>query len=375
MTRKTLRSYLAAAAILASALLVPALGRGQTAQTKGKVVEEIVARVNNEIVTLTDLDKARESLREDVQQDCVGCPQDKFDALYKERDKDLLRDLIDQSLLAQRAKDDDINVEADLIKRLDEIREQNKLPDMDAFEKAVESEGGVSWDDYKNRIRKGLLTQEVIRKEVGQRINIAHADVQKYYDEHQSEFVRPEQVLLAEIVYNTEGKTPDEVAAAQKKANDMHERLVKGEADFFEAAKRYSEGPTAKQSGELGAFERGQLAKQIEDVVFAMNKNDITDVIQTKTGFGIFKVVDHYPPGQQPLEKVEPEIMNKLYLERMQPVLRTFLGELREESYVVVKSGYVDSAGVAGNTVIQEVPATPDTKDKKAKKKPKVSGS
>ncbi|MGA8232581.1 MAG: hypothetical protein WB795_13975, partial [Candidatus Acidiferrales bacterium] len=83
MTRKTVRSYMAAAAILASALLVPTLGRAQTAQTKGKVVEEIVARVNNEIVTLSDLDKARESLREDVQQDCPGCPQDRFDALYK----------------------------------------------------------------------------------------------------------------------------------------------------------------------------------------------------------------------------------------------------------------------------------------------------
>jgi len=367
--------YLAALAIPAAALLVPMLGRAQTASTKGKIVEEIVARVNNEIVTLTDLDKALEALREDVQQDCPGCPQDKFDVLYKERDKDLLRDLIDQSLLAQRAKDDDINVEPDLIKRLDEIREQNKLPDMDAFEKAVESEGGVSWEDYKNRIRKGLLTQEVIRKEVGQRISISHVEVQKYYDEHQAEFVRPEQVVLAEIVFNTEGKTPDEVAAAQKKANDMHERLAKGDADFYQSAKRYSEAPTAKQSGDLGTFERGMLAKQIEDVVFAMNKNQITDVIQTKTGFEILKVVDHYPPGQQPLEKVEPEIMNKMYLERMQPVLRTFLGELREESYVVVKSGYVDTAGVAGNTVIQEVPATPDTKEKKAKaKKPKVSG-
>ncbi len=365
---------LAAAALLAPALLVPMIGRAQTASSKGKIVEEIVARVNNEIVTLSDLDKARESLHEDVQQDCPGCPADKFDALYKEREKDLLRDLIDQSLLAQRAKDDDINVESDLIKRLDEIREQNKLPDMDAFEKAVESEGGVSWEDYKNRIRKGLLTQEVIRKEVGQRINISHEEVQKYYDEHQGEFVRPEQVLLAEIVFNTEKKTPDEVAAAEKKANDMRARLDRGD-DFYELAKRYSEGPTAKQSGELGAFERGQLSKQIEDTVFAMNKNEITSVIQTKTGFEILKVVDHYPPGQQPLEKVEPEIMNKMYLERMQPVLRTFLGELREESYVVVKSGYVDTAGVAGNTVIQEVPPTPDNKDKKAKsKKPKVSG-
>jgi peptidyl-prolyl cis-trans isomerase SurA len=243
---------------------------------------------------------------------------------------------------------------------------------MEDLQKAVEGQG-ISWDDYKNNIRNGLLTQQVIAHDVGPRIEIPHEDVQKYYDEHKSDFVRPEQVVLSEIALNTSGKTPDEIEAIRKQAEDLHQRLKNGD-DFAELAKHFSEGPTAKDGGELGAYERGQLAKPIEDVVFALTRGDFTDVIQTKTSFEIFKVVDHFQAGLQPLDKVEGEITNKLYQEKMQPVLRDFLGELREEAYVTVKPGYVDTAAVPGASVIEEVPATPDTPDKKTKKRSKESG-
>jgi peptidyl-prolyl cis-trans isomerase SurA len=339
------------------------------AQGKGKVVEEIIARVNNEIITLSDYKKAEATLKEEVAQDCQNCPQDRLDSLLKDREKNLLRDLIDQSLLAQRGKDDDVSVESEVVKRLDEVRQQNNLPSLEELEKAVESQG-ISWEDYKSGIRNQLLTQEVVHREVGPRITIGHDEVKKYYGEHQNDFVRPENVLLAEISLNTDGKTPDEVAAIKKKADDLRDRLKKGD-DFTELAKRYSEGPTAKQGGELGSFEHGQLSKQIEEVVFKMNRGDLTEVIQTKTGFEILKLVQHFQAGLQPIDKVENEIMNRLYMDRMQPVLRNFLAELREQSYVIVKPGYVDSAAVAGGSVIQETAPTPDAKDKKLSKKAK----
>lgn len=339
------------------------------AQGKGKIIEEIIARVNNEIITRSDYQKAGATLKQEVAQDCQNCPQDKLDSLLKEREKNLLRDLIDQSLLTQRAKDDGITVETDVVKRLDEIRQQNGFATMEELEKAVEQQG-VSWEDYKTGIRNNLLTQEVVRKDVGSHINIGSDEVKKYYDEHKDEFIRPEQVLLAEISLSTEGKNPDELAAIRKKAEDLRDRIKKGD-DFSELAKRYSEGPTAKQGGELGEFEKGQLSKQIEDAVFGLNKSDITDVIQTKTGFEILKVVDHFQAGLQPMAKVENEIVNRLYMQRVQPELRTFLAELREESYLVVKAGYVDSASVGGNSVIEETPPTPDTKEKKLSRKAK----
>jgi peptidyl-prolyl cis-trans isomerase SurA len=348
---------LGAAVVLLS---VPARG-----QAKGTVVEEIVARVNNSIITLTDYQKADQSLRDEIAHSCQNCSPDKISAQYKEKQKDLLRDLIDQQLLIERAKDMDITGDTELIKRLDDIRKQNNLATMEDLEKAVEG-SGIPWEDYKTQIRNSILTQEVISRQVGGRLDIPPDEVKKYYDAHKDQFNRPEQVELAEIFLSTEGKSPEEIAAVQTKADDLHNRVVKGE-DFAEIAKRYSEGTTAKDGGGLGRFEHGQLAPQLEDAVFKLDRNGVSDVIQTKTGFEILKVLAHYDAGLQSLDKVENEITNKLYTEKMEPALRTYLAELREESYVLVKPGYTDTAAVSGATVIQEVPPTPDSPKKKKK--------
>ncbi len=369
MKKMTFRSFFRLAT--GSALVLAATTPVLHAQAKAQVLEEIIARVNNDVVTTSDYQKADQQLREEIAHDCQGCPQDKIDAEYKEQSKDLLRGLIDQSLLVQRAKDMGISVETELVKKLDQVRAQNNIATIDDLEKEVEK-SGLAWEDYKTQIRNNLLTQEVIRKEVGQRINIGNDEVKKYYDAHQSEFTRPEQVVLSEIFLSTEGKSPEEIAAVQRKADDLRDRVVKG-ADFAEIAKRYSEGITAKdQAGELGTFGKGELAPQLENVVFKLDKGQMTDVIQTKTGFEILKVDAHYQAGLQPMDKVENEIMNKIYMEKMTPAMRDYLGELREESYVMVKPGYVDSAAVPGVSVITEVAPTPDAADKKKKDKKKV---
>ncbi|MFZ3217880.1 MAG: peptidylprolyl isomerase [Candidatus Acidiferrales bacterium] len=374
MKEYSFASVFPAAAVLAVlALLAPA---GARAQTKATVVEEIIARVNNDIITMSDYQKAEDQLREEVTHDCAGCTQDKLNQEFKDQQKDLLRGLIDQSLMVQRAKDMGISVESDVIKRLDDVRKQNGLSSMEDLEKAVEA-SGMAWEDYKTQIRNGLLTQEVVRREVGSHINIPGDEVKQYYDAHPQEFTRPEQVMLAEIFLSTDGKSPEEIAAVQRRAEDLHNRVLKGDA-FDEIAKRYSEGSTAKDGGELGTFKRGELAPQLEAVVFKMDKDQITDVIQTKTGFEILKVESHYQAGLQPMDKVENEIMNRLYLQKMQPQMRDYLAQLREESYVMVKPGYSDSAAVPGASVIQEVQPTPDTVQKKKDKKklplPKVNG-
>ncbi len=338
------------------------------AQTTGKVVEEIVARVNNEVITLSDLQRAHAAAVDDVRQECPRCTPEQLQTLLGDREKNALRDLIDQSLLVQRAKDMGFSVETDLVKELDRIRQQNKLADMDALEKAVESQG-MNYEDFKNNLRNRLLTNQVISREVGSRIILDKTEVKKYYEEHKSEFVRPEQVALREIFVSTEGKSEAEIPALEKRANDMLEKVKNGD-DFAEIAKRHSDDEnTAKQGGDLGVFERGKLSKEIEDAVFKLQKNQLTDVIRTKQGFIFLQVLEHYPAGEQPLEKVETEIMNRLYQERMQPALRTYLKTLREESYVVIKPGYVDTAGVASSP-IQEVSAQPEvTKAKKRHKR------
>src|SRR5215472_3507473 len=333
-----------------------------------KVVEDIIARVNNEIITRSEYDKALAQTEEDTRQDCKSkCTPEQLESEIEARKKTALRDLIDQSLLAQRGKDLGISVETDVVKQLDQIRIQNNLKDMDELEKAVSGQG-INWEDFKNNIRNHILTQKVVSQEVGSHITIGESDAQKFYDEHKSEFIRPEQVALREIIVNTEGKTDAELPDLKKKAETALKRVKDGE-DFGEIAKRFSDGSTKDQGGYIGTFKRGELAKQLEDVVFKMKRNELTDVIETRQGYLIFQVLEHYDEGQQSFEKVQDEIKERLYNEKLEPAVREYLKTLREESYVVIKPRYAELAG-GGNSEIQEVSATPETsKSKKGRKK------
>src|SRR6202051_2499743 len=276
---------------------------------EGKVVEEIIARVNNEIITSSELEKARTAATEDAQQECSGrCTPEQLQVAVEDRQKFALRDLIDQSLLAQRGKDMGVNVEGDVVKQLDQVRIQNKLESMEKLESAVTKEG-LNWDDFKNNIRNKLLTQEVIRREVGSHITIGHDDAMKYYEEHKKEFVKPEQVALRAIEISTDGKKESELPDLKKRADDMLRRIKDGE-DFATLAKRFSDGSAAQQGGYLGIYKRGELSKQLEDQVFSMKKNQLTDVIETKQGYLILQVLERYEEGEQPFDKVENEIMD-----------------------------------------------------------------
>ena len=344
-------------------LLFAALGISAGAQTKGTVVEEIVARVNNEIITREDLERARTSLAGEVRDSCASCSPEQVRDQVASKNKDLLRDLIDQSLLTQRAKDNGINVDADVIKRLDAIRVQNKLPSMEALEAEV-TKSGQDYEDFKSQLRDQLLTQELIRKEVGSKIIVSHEDIVKYYNDHKSEFVRPETVVLREIFVSTEGKPEADIPALRKKAENLRDRILNSGEDFGAMAKRYSDSPTAGQEGELGVFQRSQLDPKIAEKVFALSRNQMTEVMETKTGFEILQVRERYEAGQQPLDKVEPEISNKLYEAKMEPGMRDYLKTLREDSYLQVKPGYTDTAAVKAEP-IEEVAATPDKDDSK----------
>jgi peptidyl-prolyl cis-trans isomerase SurA len=325
------------------AALVPASVR---AQAKSRADADIVAQVNNDVITLPDYQKAEQQLRDELAHDCQGCPQDKIDAQFKDQQKDLLRGMIDQSLMVQRAKDMGISVEADLAKRLDEVRKQNGLATLDELKKGVEA-NGLTWEDYKTTIRNGLLQKEVVQREVGSRVDISSDEVKQYYEAHPQEFTLPERVTLSEISLSTEGKSPEEFAAVRAKVEGLRTSVLNGD-DFSQVAQLYSQGSTAKDGGGLGTFKRGELSPQIEAVVFQMSKGQISDVIQTRTGFEFLKVDDHFQSGVQPLDKVESDIRNTVHAQKVQPLLRNYLAELREQSNISVKPGYNDTALLSG---------------------------
>src|SRR3989440_4739600 len=171
--KKTTVLLLSAAA---GALLFPVLMPADT------VVEEIIARVNNEIITRTEYAHSRDQLKQEAQQQNPSGA----DQVVAEKQRDVLRDLIDQQLLLQKGKDLGITGDTELIKRLDEMRKQMNLQTMEELEREAQKQG-VSYEDFKANMRENIVTQAVISREVGSRIQIAPSEVQQFYNEHQKE--------------------------------------------------------------------------------------------------------------------------------------------------------------------------------------------
>jgi peptidyl-prolyl cis-trans isomerase SurA len=377
---------------------LPALAAAQAAAGQGssdQVVEEIIARVNNQIITRSEFIRSKDQLRDDVKQQDPTDP----DKAYAEREKDVLRDLIDQQLLLEKGKDLGITGDTDLIKRLDQMRKEMKLDTMEDLEKAAASQG-ISYEDFKQNMRNQIITQKVIGEEVGSHLSITKEEEQKFYDEHKNEMEQPEQVQLSEILIAPQKPAEQKpaatatepsaagadqsatdaaakqaadaaaLAAAEAKARDLLKQIRNGAA-FDEIAKKYSDGPSAAQGGDLGSFKRGQLAKELEDKTFAMKAGEVTDVIRTKQGYVILKVTEHQMAGIPPMKVVEPKIMDALYYQKLQPALRAYLTKLREDAYIDVQAAYVDTGASPNETKPIETAAAKEADAKNLKKKKK----
>jgi len=334
------------------------------------VVQEIIARVNNQIITRSEFVRSQEDLRKEAQQqDPVN-----FEKLVAERDKDVLRDLIDQQLLLEKGKDLGMTADTELIKKLDQMRKDMNLDSMEALEKAAQAQG-ISFEDFKQNMRNQIITQQVIGREVGQRLVIDKDEEHKFYEQHQSDLNQPEQIKLSEILISTETKAKDstdeqQLAAAKAKADDLLDQITKG-AKFEDVAKKNSDGPSAGQGGDLGYFKRGTLAKELEDVTFAMKAGEVSNVIRTRQGYVILKVVEHHEAGVPPFSQIEPRIQDAIYMKKLQPALREYLTKLREEAFIDIKPGYVDTSASPNETRPVET-ATADPKAKPLKKKKKL---
>ena len=319
-----------------------------------RVVEEIVAKVNSDIITRGDLDMARRDRVEALkQQGVTGAALDKA---LKEQERDTLRDEIDRLLLVQHGKDLNINIDSDVTKRIAAIQTQSGIADPDKFHDWIREQSGTPFEEFKSKIRDQILTQRVIGSEVMSRINVPHSEVEKYYEQHKAEFVRKEQVFLREILISTEGKTPEQAAQAEKRAKDLVARARKGEK-FTELAKQYSDSDTKDNFGELPPYTRGQLKKELEDIVFKEKKGYVTDPIKQSNGFLILKIDDRYEAGQAPLESVENEIQERLSMPQMQPKVRELLTKLREDAFLEIRAGYVDSGAAPGKNTAWQDPA------------------
>jgi peptidyl-prolyl cis-trans isomerase SurA len=350
--------------ISSAALLIVAL-----AVHADNIVDEIIARVNDQIITRSDFDRAKTTNLQDLKQQF---PSD-WQAKWAKSEKDTLRDLIDRQLLLEKGKELGITGETDTVKRLNQMRQQMGLSSMQELEDEAKKQG-ISFEDYKEQIRIGVVTEQVIGQEVGGKLHITNDEVQEFYNQHQKEMEGPEEINLSEIMIPIDtpaptptpeaakdGKAPEaipeavaplvddpiKVAQAEAQAKQVEKQLKDG-AKFSDLAKQVSKGPTAAQGGPLGAFKKGELAPVFEEKTMSLKPGEFTEPIRTKQGFIIFRVNSHRPAGVPPMKDVEDKIKEAVYSQKLEPAARAYLTKLREQAYIDIKSGYADT-GASGD--------------------------
>ncbi len=318
------------------------------------VVEQIVAKVNGDIITRSDLARARQELEASLRQRQV--PPAQIAKILAESERDLLRDKIDNLLLIQRGKELNVNVDGEVTKYIAQIQTENKIADPEKFQAWIRDNTGMSYEDFRSELRNNFLSQRVLGQEVYSKVNIPRRQIEEYYEKNKESFVRKERVILREILISTQGMDEAGAAAAEKKARDIAARARKGER-FTDLVRDYSEAISARQGGLLDPFEKGILSPELEELVWDKEKGYVTDPIRVSAGWLILRVEDHQKEGLAELSEVEGEIRDRLASEIMMPKVREYLSELRRNSFIEIRRPWVDTGAVPGQKTDWNDPA------------------
>ncbi|HEV2136824.1 MAG TPA: peptidylprolyl isomerase [Terracidiphilus sp.] len=349
--------------LLASCAVAQGVATEQTPYG-GDVVMSIIARVNDQIITSSDYDRAMKEMEQEDEQRGATMQQESQDR------KNLLRSLIDQQLWLSKGKELGTKCDVELTKRLDDIRKQYHLASIEDLQKAAQ-EQGVSFEDFKSNICNQIITQNVMRQEVGSTIQITPGETRQYYEQHKQDYTRPESIHLDEILISTGSDgtdDPQKLAAAKAKAEDIESKLHAG-GDFSQLARNFSDGPTAAGGGDLGDYKRGQLPQELEDKTFSLKPGEWTDPILTRQGWIILKVTQHTAAGPATYQDVQDQVADALYMSRMEPAIRAYLNKMRDSASIFIAPGYNDT-GATPNEISSNITFstyTPPAPKKKAR--------
>lgn len=324
------------------------------------LIDEIVCKVNGDIITRNDLEQDRKDLEAELRRQ--GLSGQRLTDELATAQKNALRERIDRLLLIQKGKELDLKVDAEVTKAIAEKQRQTKIADPDKFQQLVREQTGKPFEEFKSDIKDQLLMQGTVRQEVTSKINFKREELEQYYNDHKAEFQREERVFLSEILISTADKDSTGLAAAEKKAKDLVARARKGEK-FSELAQSNSDALSAQDGGQMPPFQKGQLRSEIETAVWNQPRGYVTDPIKVDSGFLIYKVEDHQKAGLADFEEVRGEVSEKLFKPRLDPELRAYLTKLRQNAFLEIKRGYED-AGAAPNkntTWVDPAQLTPQT--------------
>lgn len=325
--------------------LISLLSGTSFAQTK--TIEEIVAWVNNDVILKSEFETRKVAIREDLsapQPRGRGLQGAQLESAFAEQSKLVLRQLIDEALILQQARDMGLSADTEIIKTMDRLRQEQKLDSLEALEKAIVGQG-YSLDDFKQNIKVQYLTSQVMQREVYPRVTVTMEEVRKYYDAHIKDFDRPAGIRVREITLLTENRGPEQIEAQRKKAEEALAAVKKGD-DFAETAAKYSESESAQLGGDLGFYAKGELNPALEAITDKLEKGQVSDIIPVQGGFMIIKLDDKHSGGILPFELAQKEIFDILWQQAVPPKMREYLTKLRTDGFVRIADGYTD-AGAA----------------------------
>ncbi len=313
------------------------------AQEEERILDEIVAKVNQETITLTDLQDELRLLRISIRDEFTD-PASR-DQAFEQRKSGLLKTMIQNAVMLQKAEELGLTTDVDrsVDQAIENMRKQMGIPTLETFEQALRQRG-TNLQEFRGSLRENMVIQWLIQQSVYSKLTLLTAEVEAYYNSNQDQFTEPAEVELQEIVVLNEGRDQQE---ARRIAEQALSRLRDG-APFEEVAREVSEGATAARGGAIGTFKTGTLAAATEDVVFELEEGEISGLIETNYGFQIAKVVKKSAPRVRPLEEVRPSVQQILYQRKADPEVKAFVDDLIRQSFIYVKPKYREQYDLDG---------------------------
>jgi len=294
---------------------------------EAKIVDRILVQVNDEIITLSELNREMELLRRELATKYTG---EQLEAAMQNAEKQVLENLINEKLLYQKAVElgFSANVESRVSAYIQQIIKENGFKDTEELSEVLEQQG-ITLREYREQLRKRIMRDDLVNEFVGSRITLLTPEIEKYYKDHAAEFAIPEEVTLSEIIISSYGDD----SAAESRALDILDRIQKGEA-FAALAAQYSSGPTANKGGSIGTYIVAKLNPDIAQAIAGLKEGEVTKPQKIKNGYAIYRVDKRKPSYIKPLEEVKDEIKNRLYERKFAPELQRYLNQLREDAYI-----------------------------------------
>ncbi|OGD38720.1 MAG: hypothetical protein A2V45_13850 [Candidatus Aminicenantes bacterium RBG_19FT_COMBO_58_17] len=301
---------------------------GLAGPAAGQVVEEIVAIVNEDIITLSDFKEYHDSVYQMMRGQLKG---EEFDTQYERVKKDMLETMITDLLLLQLAKKKQYNVAEDVKNYVDRLKQENNIETDAQFRQALLQQG-IQFEQFLKQIEENILRQLLVSQEVDRSIVVDETEGVNYYKIDQAEFVEPEEYKLRAVYLSTESRTADELEARKAEISD---RVAAGQ-DFALLAGELGDSPLKENQGDLGFIKKGQLDKTLEEAVVNLKAGEMTPWVQAKNGWYRLKLEEKKESRLKPYDEVKKDIWEKIFMQKKSKKLAEFLKDIRAKNYIKI---------------------------------------